>query len=259
LQFKGEAFDASNPLGARQRLVSPGFFEAMGTRLLAGRDFTDDDRQGTTPVAVVNKTFADRYLKGREPMGVHFMSGYPDINPQSEVEIVGIVEDIRQNTISDPAEPAFYTSDRQLTPRQRTFVVHGRMADPMGLQSMIRAEVAKTDPEVAVTVLSVSDLVGDTLRRQELGMMLMMVFGAAALALAAVGIYGVIAYATSQRTGEVATRLALGATRGRVFWLMIGHGRTRSPWPASRRASRAAMSPAASSPAGCTKCRPAIR
>jgi predicted permease len=227
LQFSGEAFDADNPLGARQRFASPGFFAAMGTRLLAGRDFSGDDRQGTQSVAIVNKSFADRYLKDRNPLGVRFMSGYPDIDPQSETEIVGVVEDIRQKSLGETAEPAFYSSDRQFPFfRRRTVVIHSKVADPMSLQTAIREEVTKTDPQMAVTLISADELSGNTLKRQELGMMLMMIFGASALVLAAVGIYGVIAYATSQRTGEVATRLALGSTRGGVFWLMLGHGRT---------------------------------
>jgi putative ABC transport system permease protein len=227
LQFMGEAFDANNPMGARQRLSGPGFFTAMGSTILTGRDFSDSDRQGTQSVAIVNKSFADRYLKGRNPIGVHFMAGYPTPQPQSETEIIGVVQDIRQKSFSDVAEPAFYSSDRQLAfGRRRTVVVHTKLADPMSLQTAIRDEVAKTDPTMGITLLSADELTGNTLKRQELGMMLMMVFGATALVLAAVGIYGVIAYATSQRTGEVATRLALGATRGRVFWLMLGHGRT---------------------------------
>ena len=153
------------------------------------------------------------------------MSGYPDINPQSETEIIGVVEDIRQKSLSEAAEPAFYSSDRQFTPRRRTVVVHTSVADPMSLQGTIRAEVAKSDPQIAVNMMSVSELAGNTLQRQELGMTLMLIFGAAALALAAVGIYGVIAYSTSQRGAEVATRLALGATQGNVFWLMLRHGR----------------------------------
>ena len=94
------------------------------------------------------------------------------------------------------------------------------------MQTAIREELTKTDPQMAVNLISADELTGNTLKRQELGMMMMMIFGATALVLAAVGIYGVIAYATSQRTGEVATRLALGSTRGGVFWLMLGHGRT---------------------------------
>jgi len=226
LQFKGEPFDASNPMGSRQRIVSPGFFETMGTSILAGRDFSGADRQGAQSVAIVNRTFAQRYLKDRDPIGVRFMSGYPDIRPESETEIIGVVEDIRQESLSVPAEPAFYSTDRQFIARRRTVVVHASVADPMSLQSAIRSEIATTDPQVAVAPVLVSELMGSTLQRQELGMMLMLVFGAAALALAAVGIYGVIAYATSQRVGEVATRLALGATSSNVFWLMVRQGRT---------------------------------
>lgn len=228
LQIKGEPFDSNKPLGSRQRIVSPGFFDAMGTKLLAGRDFSDADRQGTPNVAIVNKTFVQKNLKGRDPIGVHFMSGYPDVNPNSEAEIIGVVDDIRQKTLSDPAEPSFYTSDRQIPIRRRAVVIHTNLSDPMSLQSMIRTEVAKTDPQLAVNVISVAELAGNTLQRQQLGMRLMLVFGGAALVLAAVGIYGVIAYAASQRQGEVATRLALGASPMSVFMLVLRQGRTLS-------------------------------
>jgi len=226
LKFKDEPFDPNNPKGSRQRVISPGFFEAMGTKLLAGRDFADADRQGAPLVAIINKTFAQRYFKDRDPIGVHFLSGYPDINPNSEAEIIGVCDDIRQKTLSDPAEPAFYLSDRQFSPRRRAVVLHTNAKDPMSLQTMIRAEVAKTDPQVAVNVVLASEITGNTLQRQQLGMMLMLVFGGAALVLAAVGIYGVIAFAAAQRQGEVATRLALGASPMSVFWLVLGQGRT---------------------------------
>lgn len=226
LQFKGEEFNAANPTGTRQRFISPGFFQTMGTKIIAGRDFSDADRQGTAPVAIINKTFAQRYLKGREPLGMHFLSGYPTIFPQSEVEIVGVVDDIRQKAITDPAEPAYYQSDRQIAVRRRTIVVQSNLADPMSLQSMIRAEVRTSDPGIAVDVTTLSSMVGDTIQRQQLGMRLMLIFGVAALILAAVGIYGVIAYAATERRGECATRLALGASQGNVFWLMMRRGRT---------------------------------
>lgn len=227
LQFKGEPFDEANPMGTRQRFVSPGWFSAMGTALLSGRDFSESDRPNTLPVAIVNKTFAQRYLPGRDPIGVHFLSGYPNINPQSEVEIIGVVDDIRQKTISEPAEPAYYNSDLQFPFFQRrTVVLETALADPMTLQSVIRTEVAKTDPQIALTVTPLSAIVGDTLQRQALGMRLMLIFGGAALILAAIGIYGVIAYAATERRAEVATRLALGATPGNVFWLMMRRGRT---------------------------------
>jgi len=226
LQFKGEPFNRDSPMGTRQRVVSPGFFDAMGTKMLSGRNFTDADAFASQPVAIINKTFAQRYLKGRDPIGIHFMSGYPDINPQSEVEIVGVVDDIRQKALTDPAEPSYYQSDRQIAIRRRTVVLNTNLADPMSLQSSIRSEVLKSDPQIAVNVITLTSLVGDGIQRQALGMRLMLIFGIAALILAAVGIYGVIAYAATERRGEVATRLALGATRGTVFWLMMRRGRT---------------------------------
>ena len=228
IQFKGEPMDPKSPMGSRQRLVSPGFFTAMGTKLLAGRDFTDADKQGAQSVAIVNQTFVKRYVIGREPIGLHFMAGYPDPQPQSETEIVGVIEDIRQKSLSEAAEPSFYSSDRQITPRRRTVVMHTTLAEPMSLQPAIRSEVSKSDPQIAVDVTRLDDITGNTLQRQELGMTLMLVFGAAALALAAVGIYGVIAYAAAERRNEVATRLALGATSTSVFWLVLKRGQLLS-------------------------------
>jgi putative ABC transport system permease protein len=226
LQFRGEPFDPKNPPGSRQRAVTPGFFEAMGSRIAAGRDFNSGDRQGGAIVAIVNRTFVQRYLANREPLGVHFAAGYPNIDPRNEATIVGVVEDIRQKALDTPAEPAFYTAHAQLPFRRLSIVVATTTADPSALQSTIREEVRKTDPQMAVEFEAVSEIVSSTLRRQELGMTLMLLFGMAAVALAAVGIYGVIAYAASQRSGEVATRLALGATPGSVFWLMLKQGRT---------------------------------
>jgi putative ABC transport system permease protein len=226
VQLRGEAMDPANPMGSRQRFATPGLFGAMGIRMLAGRDFTLDDRPDTARVAVVNNTFVRRYLSGKDPLTVHFSSGYPTINPQSEVAIIGVVEDVRQKSLSDAPEPAFYTSTLQFAARRESVVVATTLVDTTPLQSAIRDEVRKLDPQMAVDFESAPQIIATTLRRQELGMTLMLLFGLAAVALAAVGIYGVIAYGASQRTDEVATRLALGATQGNVFWLVLKQGRT---------------------------------
>lgn len=225
LELRGEPMDPKNPLGTRQRLVGPGFFGTMDIKLASGRDFNDSDRLGSQQVAIVNETFVRKYLTGRDPLGVRFSSGYPTINPQSEAIIIGVVADVRQRSVSAPGEPAFYSSDRQLPFRRRTFVVATRGPDTSTLQSSIRTEVRTTDPLIAVQIDSLPDLVASTWERQQLGMTLMLVFGVVALLLAAVGIYGVIAYATSQRRTEVATRLALGASPGDVFRLILRQGR----------------------------------
>jgi putative ABC transport system permease protein len=223
-QLHGEPFDEANPIGTRQRLVSAGFFNAAGTRLLQGRDFGPDDRPNTRPVAIVNKTFVKRYLAGRDPLGVQFAAGYPRPDPENEVTIVGVVDDIRQKTVTDEPEPAFYSPLSQIPLRRQTIAVATATSDAAGLQSAIREQVRQLDPQIAVEFETVSDLVNATMRRQQLGMTLMLIFGAVAIVLAAVGIYGVVAYAVSQRRGEMATRLALGATPGSVFMLVMKQG-----------------------------------
>ena len=223
-QFHGETFDPAHPIGTRQRIVSQGYFAATGTRLLQGRDFGPDDRANTTPVAIVNKTFVKRYLAGRDPIGLQFSAGYPAPDPRNEVTVVGVVDDVRQKSVTDEAEPAFYASLGQLPVRRQTMVVATSATDVASLQSAIRGEVRKLDPQIAVEFELVTDLVAGTIRRQQLGMTLMLIFGGVAILLAAVGIYGVVAYAVSQRRGEMATRLALGSTPGGVFWLVMKQG-----------------------------------
>ena len=226
LQITGEAFNTERPMGARQRFVSPGFFAAMGIGQIAGRDFSERDRPDSPAVAVVNETFVRRYLGGRDPLTVRFSSGYPTIRDGSETAIVGIVEDVHQRTLVDAPEPAFYSSLTQAPIGRLTVVLHAPVRDPIALVPAIRREVQAIDPLMPVDAQLVTELVGSTIERQQLGMTLMLWFGAAAVALATVGIYGVIAYATAERRAEVATRLALGATPRDVFWLVLRQGRT---------------------------------
>jgi ABC-type antimicrobial peptide transport system permease subunit len=176
------------------------------------------------PVALVNKAFVKRYLSGRDPIGLRFSAGYPAPDPRNEVTVIGVVDDVRQKTVSDEAEPAFYSSLTQVPLRRQTMVVATSLSDVAPLQSAIREEMRRFDPQVAVEFELVTDLVSATIRRQQLGMTLMLIFGAVAIVLAAVGIYGVVAYAVSQRRGEMATRLALGATPAGIFWLVMKQG-----------------------------------
>ena len=223
-QLHGEPLDPAHPIGTRQRLVSEGYFAATGTRLLQGRDFGPDDRNGSAPVAIINRAFVKRYLGGRDPIGLRFSAGYPAPDPRNEVLVVGVVDDVRQKSVSDEPEPAFYAPLAQLPVRRQTIVVATSLTDVATLESSIREEVRRLDPQIAVEFERVTDLVASTIGRQQLGMTLMLIFGAVAVLLAAVGIYGVVAYAVSERRGEMATRLALGATPGTVFWLVMKEG-----------------------------------
>ena len=226
VQFHGEPFDAANPPGSRQRIAGPGLFTAMGTPILKGRDFGPQDVQNSTPVAVVNQVFVDRYLKGRDPIGVQFAAGYPAPDPRNPVTIVGVIGNVRQKSLADPAEPAFYASMTQIPLQRATAVVSMTDTDVGALQRAIRAEVRKLNPTMALEFQLASEVVGATLRRQQLGMTLMLVFGIIAVVLAAVGIYGVVSYANVLRREEMATRLALGASPRSVFMLVMKQGVT---------------------------------
>jgi predicted permease len=223
-QFHGEPFDALSAPHTRQRLASPGLFAAMGTPIIKGRDFGSGDLPNTIPVAIVNRVFVERYLKDRDPIGVQFSAGYPTPDPRNEVTIVGVVGDVRQNSLAEPAEPAFYTPLSQFPLQSATVVVSMSGSDPIAVERAIRAEMRKLNPSMAVDFELASDVVGGTLRRQQLGMALMLIFGGIAIVLAAVGIYGVVSYAGSLRREEMATRLALGASPRSVFVLVLKQG-----------------------------------
>jgi putative ABC transport system permease protein len=225
-QFHGEPFDAANPPGTRQRFAGPGLFAAMGTPIIKGRDFGTGDLPNTVPVAIVNKVFVDRYLKGRDPIGVQFAAGYPAPDPKNEVTIVGVIGDVRQKSLAEAAEPAFYVSLTQAPLRRTTAVVSMSVSDAGAVERAIRAEVRKLNPTMALDFDLASEVIGGTLSRQELGMTLMLIFGGIAIVLAAVGIYGVVSYAGSLRREEMATRLALGASPRSVFLLVVRQGAT---------------------------------
>jgi predicted permease len=219
-----EPMDLPHSLGSRQRIVSPGFFAAMGVKILKGRDFNLDDRPNMPQVIIVNKTFADRYLKGRDPLTTQIQAGYPVIDVKTLLTIIGVVDDIRQRSLAEPAEPSYYNTWTQLTARRQNYVVQTAAVDSPALRDALRNEVRKVDPQIPFDVQRVSDIVGATINREQLGMTLMLVFAGAAVVLAAVGIYGVIAYSTVQRKREVAIRLALGATQSNVFGLVLAQG-----------------------------------
>src|SRR5438094_6109166 len=224
VQFQGEAFDARQPMVARMRLVSPGFFDAMGVSIVSGRDFTADDRLNAAPVTIVNREFVKRYMRGKDPLRTAFASGYPTVDTGVFRAIVGVVGDIRYKSIAEEAEPSYYVPQGQVPFPRQTVIVATKLVDSSTMVPALRKEIAEFEPQLAFEVDTASHFVASTLARQQLGMTLMLIFGATALVLAAVGIYGVIAYAATQRLGEIATRLALGATPSQVFWLMMFRG-----------------------------------
>jgi predicted permease len=205
----------------RQNAISPGFFATLGTRLIAGRDFDDHDLRtvadGGSPVAIVNQAFARRYFGDRNPIGARLgQGGGPDVTP--DIEIVGIVADINYRGVRDDWEQAYFPF---VNPDSGTFYVRVQ-ANPGSAFQSIRAIVRNADPTLPITSLrTVDEQVSRSLNTERMLAALSATFGALALLLSLVGLYGVMSFTVTQRTREIGLRVALGATRASTQWLVL--------------------------------------
>ncbi|HEX6463483.1 MAG TPA: ADOP family duplicated permease [Vicinamibacterales bacterium] len=210
----------------RVRFATPAFFSLMGIKLLAGRTFTDADR-GEQPVAIVNATFVRRFLRDADPLR-DALAGFSNTLDNGKIvrrdaEIVGVVADVKYASLTAAPEPVIYVPPVEFPSLRQSIVIapqEGRPLAPTDLRSAIRA----VDPNVALDFGTVAASVSASISRERLGMLLMSLFGAAAILLAIVGVFGVVAYVVAQRTGEMAVRQALGATRLQLFLMVLGDG-----------------------------------
>ena len=215
---------------ARLRRVSSEFFDVMDVRLVAGRSFTTADRDDTMPVAIVSQAFVDRFLQGRDPLKEQITT--PNAHTtlvdgrwqNKRIQIVGVAADVRHKGLSEAPEQTVYVAQAQAPARRFSVVAEAGGGDAKAVAEAAREALSAIDPRVPVEITTLSEVVDASLSRQRLGMTLMSVFGVAALALAAVGVFGVIAFVVAQRTGEMAIRLALGASTARVFWIVMRQG-----------------------------------
>jgi len=213
LFFPGRpAVAAAAPVIGRH-YVSPRYFHALGIRLLRGRLVTDDDRQGRPPVTVINETAARRFWPGEDPIGkrVWFGSAPGFTDPAHPVEVVGVVSDVKYWPPNEPIGPDFYTSYLQFTYPSSLYVV--KAADPATVIPAIRRAVAEIDPTLPIyDVQLVNERVAEAVARPRFTAIVTAIFAVSAAALAAMGVFGVMAYTVSLRREELAVRLALGAT-----------------------------------------------
>lgn len=198
--------------------VGPDWFEALGITLVRGRGVADGDRRGAAPVVVVNKAFARRFRPGQDPLGKRVRSG-----TETWSEVVGVARDGRYQSLT--AETRLYVFIPALQDRSGT-VFHVRTAaDPSMIREVVRREVTAVAPDWMVShVRTMHDQVGLALTPQRVAGAVLSLFGAVALLLAAVGLYGVVAYSVASRSRELGIGLALGATERGVSRLVMCEG-----------------------------------
>jgi putative ABC transport system permease protein len=210
---------------ASYRVADAGYFAAMRIPLLRGRTFHEGDDATSPRVALINRSLADAYFPGADPVGTRIRFG-GDADGAPLVEIVGIVGDVRAGGLAEPEFPEIFLSREQNPEPWFTFVtIVARSADPGATGRAIAAAVADIDPTLPVfDVRALADVVADDLRGQRLNFLLTALFAGGALILSVIGVYAVITQLTRQRTHEMAVRLALGADPGGVLGLVVRRG-----------------------------------
>ncbi len=198
--------------------VSDDYFHTLGVPVVAGREFESGDDSSAAPALVVNESFAQKYFPGQSAVGRTVTTA------GTKYRIVGVVGDIRQESVEEPPKPVVYVHYLQNTRIQANLVVHTR-GEPLAMAHVIRDAIWSVDRDQTITsTFTLSSAVGDAVARPRLLTALLALFGALGVAIGGIGLYGVLAYFVTQRRREIGVRVALGAESGDVLRMVVGRG-----------------------------------
>jgi len=223
--------------GGGFKSISPGFFEVFRIHIVRGRSFTERDSHAGAPVVIINESMARRFWPKSDPLQDRILIGkgfMPAFDAEPVRQIIGIVSDQRDGSLNQDPQPEMYVPTGQLTDaiqalnssiRPLSWVIRTR-GEPMQLRSAVEEQLRQVSGLPVSDVRSMNEIVARSTSRERFHMLLMSVFGAVSLLLAAIGIYGLMAYSVEQRTQEIGIRMALGAERRDVRAMVMRQGVT---------------------------------
>jgi putative ABC transport system permease protein len=205
-------------------IMTPGYLQALGIRLQRGREITEQDGESAPPVLLVSEGLAARFWPNQDPIGKRIKLPWnPGRKDEPWRSVVGVVGDVKQYGLDKPAPSALYLPHAQYPVSFMTLVAR-TSGDPAEMIGTVRQTIQQLDPDqIPTAVATMQDVMADSIQTQRFSMFVLGGFAALALALAAVGIYGVMSYVVAQRTHEIGIRIALGAGLGNILRLIVGN------------------------------------